>query len=82
MRVPVPNPDGTAVIEVDDQTHACIVDGCGGAIVRHSLGGGQSVRRCTKCFRRYQVRSAPAISASERSRLRRVFDEWVNWRDD
>jgi hypothetical protein len=80
MRFPVPNPDGTAVIETDDRAHICVVVGCGGSIVRHSLGGAQSVQRCTKCFRRYQVRSA-AITADERGRLRRMFDEWVSWRE-
>ena len=47
-------------------------------VVRHSLGGGVAVDRCTRCFRRYQLRSA---AAEPRGRLRRVLDEFVSWKD-
>jgi hypothetical protein len=68
-----------AVVLVEERTATCTVEGCGGTVVRHSLGGGQSIDRCTRCFRRYEMRSRVAVG--ERSRLRRVVDEIINWRD-
>ncbi|HXK33613.1 MAG TPA: hypothetical protein VNM91_06350 [Dehalococcoidia bacterium] len=58
----------------------CVAPGCGGAVVRHSLGGGQSVRRCVRCFRRYQSRATAEVPP--RGRLRRMLDEFVGWRDE
>lgn len=78
MRFPIPNPDGTTVIEVEKRPVNCVVDGCGGAVVRHSLGSGQSVYRCLRCFRRYQATGA---MPDERSRLRRMVDDFVSWRE-
>ncbi len=78
MRFPIPNPDGKNVIEVEERPVNCVIDGCGGAVVRHSLGGGQSVYRCLRCFRRYQAASA---LPETRSRLRRMVDEFVSWRE-
>lgn len=78
MNETVPASEG-AVILTDARTDTCSAEGCGGKVVRHSLGNGQSVDRCTRCFRRYEVRGS-AI-ASSRERLRRVVDEIVNWRE-
>ena len=79
----MPNPNPATTIELNVRTARCVVGGCHGSVVRHSLGAGQSVDRCTRCFRRYQVRE-PVNSATiaEKSRLRRMFDEFVAWRDD
>ena len=33
----------------------CTVRGCDGEIARHSLGCGMATRRCTRCFKRYDV---------------------------
>lgn len=79
MKLPMPNPDGAAVIEVESRIAICVVLGCEGTIVRHSLGAGQSVDRCTRCFRRYQVR--PVAAAESRGRLRRLVDEFITWRE-
>ena len=56
MHLLIPQPDGTSVIEVEARTPVCLAVGCRGVVLRHSLGGGQSVDRCNRCFRRYQVR--------------------------
>jgi hypothetical protein len=82
MHFPVPNPDGESIIEVDARTTVCVVPSCRGTVVRHSLGGGQSIDRCTRCFRRYQLRRAPSSNGSGRSRLRRALDEFIAWRED
>jgi hypothetical protein len=78
MNSTIPQPDGLSVIEVDERPDVCLVRGCGGVVVRHSLGGGVAVHRCTRCFRRYQLRS---VRERERSLLRRMFDEFVSWKD-
>lgn len=75
-----PRADGETTIEVDVRPAACLFPGCGGAVVRHSLGGGVAVDRCTRCFRRYQLR--PAAAADPRSPIRRVLDEFLTWQDD
>jgi hypothetical protein len=82
MRFAIPNPDGRSVIELATRTDVCVAEGCGGAVVRHSLGGGQSVDRCTRCFRRYQTRARTHNGASGRGRLRLLFREFVTWRED
>ena len=66
-------------MQVAERTSVCVVPDCGGAVVRHSLGGGVAVDRCTRCFRRYEVRA----SATEQPRggLRRLLDEFVSWQD-
>jgi hypothetical protein len=81
MRLAVPNPDGSTIIEFDERPSRCAVLGCAGAVVRHSLGSGQSIDRCTRCFRRYQVR-AHVSAPPEKSRFRRALDNFVTWRDD
>ncbi len=74
-------PDGQTVIEVDARVATCIVPACNGVVVRHSLGGGQAVDRCSRCFRRYQLR--PNVETpSTQSRLRRLLTEFVTWQDD
>jgi hypothetical protein len=80
MRYPIPQPDGAAVIELDARTSICTAPGCNGIVVRHSLGAGQSIDRCTRCFRRYQTRKVEQPLA-QRSRLRRVLDEFITWRE-
>jgi hypothetical protein len=70
-------PDGLSIIEVEVRTTRCVVPDCGGAVVRHALGSGQSVDRCVRCFRRYQARDA----APGRGRVRRMIDEFISWRD-
>jgi hypothetical protein len=69
---------GASVIELEHRTHVCVVRGCGGTVVRHSLGGGQAVDRCTRCFRRYETTGEPE---SLQRRLRRAFDEFISWRE-
>jgi hypothetical protein len=57
----------------------CDTDGCGGIIVRHSLGCGLSVHRCTRCFRRYEAGSTPP---AQRGSLSRVLHEFLTWREE
>lgn len=80
MNVSLPTPDGTAVIELDARTTVCVVGACSGTVVRHSLGAGQSVQRCTRCFRRYQVRD-DRLSIAQRGKLRRIVDDFLTWRE-
>ena len=81
MHYAIPHPDGASVIEVDARVATCLVPACNGIVVRHSLGGGQAIDRCVRCFRRYQLR--PLVETAEtRGRLRRMLDEFVTWRDD
>ena len=70
---------GASVIELGQRTSVCVVRGCGGAVVRHSLGAGQAVDRCVRCFRRYDVTSAAPEPFS--TRLRRVVDDFISWRE-
>lgn len=82
INAPVLDPSQN-VIEVDAPVSACILDGCGGMVVRHSLGGAQAVYRCTRCFRRYQLRpGAAAGESSPPGRFRRFLTDFVSWRDD
>ena len=67
------------IIELPERSKDCVVHDCGGMIVRHSLGGGQAVDRCTRCFRRYRV--AERAADVQRGRLRRFIDDFVAWRD-
>ena len=80
MQAPVLQPHNLSVVEVDARVSACIVEGCGGAVVRHSLGGGQSIDRCTRCFRRYQLKSGP--QPHHPGAFRRFLNDFVTWRDD
>jgi hypothetical protein len=71
------------IIEVDANVSRCILEGCGGMVVRHSLGGAPAVYRCSRCFRRYPVRSDIAIEdAHPPGRLRRLLNDFTSWRDD
>ncbi|MEX2247409.1 MAG: hypothetical protein WEC75_12075 [Dehalococcoidia bacterium] len=81
MKFSVPNPSGPAVIEVDERSTVCVMEGCGGPIVRHSLGAAQSVDRCLRCFRRYQLRPV-RTNGDGKTRLRRIVDDFVSWRED
>jgi hypothetical protein len=67
-------------IEVRARTAVCLVPNCGGAVVRHSLGAGQAVDRCSRCFRRYRVALA-APQPTSPSKLRRWLDDFVSWRE-
>jgi hypothetical protein len=69
-----------AIIEVEVRPSACVITNCGGAVVRHSLGGGQAVDRCVRCFRRYRL-VPPADPRTASSKLRRFVDEFVSWRE-
>jgi hypothetical protein len=80
MKYPTPSPDGAAVIEVSSRAEICVVGGCGGSVVRHSLGGGQAVDRCTRCFRRYQVRAVAGEPVAQ-GRWRRFINDFVTWRE-
>jgi hypothetical protein len=42
------------------------------------------VYRCTRCFRRYQVRPSVAImnEPTQPGRFRRFLNDFVSWRDD
>ena len=68
-----------AIIELDARTAVCVVPGCGGAVVRHSIGISQSVDRCVRCFRRYRLSSAAPQPSP--SKLRRFLDDFVSWRE-
>lgn len=76
------DPTASAVVEVDALDGQCTSVGCGGSIVRHSLGAAQSVHRCTRCFRRYQLRQATTSSDTRRSPFRRFLSDFVSWRDE
>ena len=67
------------VIELPERPERCVVNGCGGVVVRHSLGGGQAVHRCTRCFRRYRAMGVAALEP--KGRLRRFLDDFVAWRE-
>ena len=82
MNFQMPQPDGAATIELDFRTAICAIPDCGGKVVRHSLGGGLSVDRCMRCFRRYQTRTNATESERPAGRLRRMLDEFVGWRDE
>lgn len=70
------------IIELPERSPRCVVDGCGGMVVRHSLGGGQAVDRCTRCFRRYRVTLRVVAGAdAPRGRFQRFLDDFKNWRD-
>ena len=81
MKYSMPQADGSSVIEVEERVATCVVPGCNGVVMRHSLGGAQSIDRCIRCFRRYQLR--PRTEAGDaRGRLRKLLDEFVTWQDD
>jgi hypothetical protein len=79
MTHPVNRQEDQAVLEVATRKAVCVVPGCGGAVVRHSLGGGVAVDRCTRCFRRYEVRGS--VTAQPRGGLKRLLEEFVSWQD-
>ena len=79
MHVPVFQADGASVVEVETRVSSCVIAGCDGQVVRHSLGAGQSVLRCIRCFRRYQVRTEVTTRAD--TRLRRLLNDFASWRD-
>jgi hypothetical protein len=82
MNLPVLEPESMSVIEIDALVAHCIVESCSGEIVRHSLGGAQSTLRCTRCFRRYQLRPAELKSQPPgRGAFRRLVDDFIAWRD-
>jgi hypothetical protein len=74
-----PAAPGASLIELEHRTRVCVVPRCGGAVFRHSLGAGQAVDRCVRCFRRYETVHAAAESPA--GRLRRVLNEIVSWRE-
>jgi hypothetical protein len=56
----------------------CQREGCGGLLVRHSLGCGIAVDRCVRCFRNHDAEAAPPPTPG---RLRRFIAEFVSWRE-
>jgi hypothetical protein len=62
----------------------CTSDGCGGEVVRHSLGCGIAVGRCARCFARYELSSPTTARRDETgpSGLRRLLHEIVTWREE
>lgn len=62
----------------------CTSDGCGGEVVRHSLGCGIAVGRCTRCFARYELSSPTTARGDETgpSGLRRLLHDIVTWREE
>lgn len=62
MSDPAPRRDTSLFTEVDERPAVCLAAGCGGAVVRHSLGGGVAIVRCLRCFRRYEVRRPEAAA--------------------
>ena len=68
------------VIRLETRASACVVPGCRGTIVRHSLGAGMSIDRCTRCFRRYEVGTAEQADAGK-GRFRRLVEDFITWRD-
>ena len=58
----------------------CSAAGCEGEVVRHSLGCGMAVGRCSCCFARHELSSSQATRPQ--SGLRRLINEVVNWRED
>jgi hypothetical protein len=59
---------------------ACTARGCGGEIVRHSLGCGMAVGRCPRCFASYELSAAE--TRQSRSGFRRFLHEIVSWREE
>jgi len=81
MGNPAVHSESSPVVELESRATVCVVPECRGAVVRHSLGGGQSIHRCLRCFRRYEVTGARPPRPSPRSRLRQLIDEFVSWRE-
>ena len=66
------------------RTSQCASRGCNGEVVRHSLGCGMAIGRCTRCFARYELSlsEAPRQTETRRSALSRLIHEFVTWRED
>jgi hypothetical protein len=75
------SPISDVVIHVPERRQTCVVKDCGGIVARHSLGTGQAVDRCTRCFRRYRLSVPPEGTAPAKGRLQRLLDEFVAWRE-
>lgn len=62
----------------------CTSGDCSGEVVRHSLGCGMAVGRCTRCFARYKLLSieTPRQAEPRRSWLSRLIHEFVTWREE
>jgi hypothetical protein len=65
----------------------CGREGCGGIVVRHSLGCAQAVSRCMRCFTEYDrvlggQRTFAAVSIPTFShRISGVWRDFLSWRD-
>jgi hypothetical protein len=65
----------------------CVREGCGGVVVRHSLGCGQAVSRCMRCFTKYdpvvggQRTFAPVSAPTLSRRVVGAWREFLSWRD-
>jgi transposase-like protein len=52
-------------------------------VLRHSLGCGQAVYRCTRCFRTYdRLQTTAAEPSTFRGRMARVWSELRTWREE
>jgi hypothetical protein len=80
MSIVTPHGDRKAAPGPPSGIVRCTADGCGGIVVRHSIGCGMAVRRCERCFARYEYVS-PA-GAPRRPALQRLLHELASWRDD
>lgn len=60
----------------------CARDGCGGIVLRHSLGCGQAVYRCHRCFTTYDAVPATASEPSLRDRVASSWSRFRHWRED
>jgi hypothetical protein len=75
--------NGKAAPPRDGSVH-CTARDCTGEVVRHSLGCGMAVGRCTRCFARYELGSFVARNrpAARPSAISRFLHEVVTWREE
>ncbi len=64
----------------------CTTEGCGGEILRHSLGCGMATGRCTRCFTRYNLADTTTpvsgATASSRRPLQRLLHDFITWQEE
>ena len=80
MSIVTPHSDRQAASAPPSQIVRCTADGCGGIVLRHSIGCGMAVRRCERCFARYEL--ASPNRAPRRPALQRLLRDFASWRDD
>lgn len=57
----------------------CATPTCDGKVVRHSLGCGMAVGRCSRCFARHEL---SRDVTRPQSGLRRLVHELASWREE